>query len=197
MTERIWTSKDQRLMQMAIGAELIRRLAPTGRQWTDLPADELRQARYQISLDFTTGKTAGEARAKVANLYRLLDVGKVPMLAQTVPHRTPDLEPEPDPPAPTTPPGGIDHPGMTPQWFDQAVHRAHLAGCRVIESGQPGVLFVTSGTVAGRTYRVTRTACSCTGHDTTGHCLHRALGIAFADVFRAVETGAARQAAVA
>lgn len=83
----------------------------------------------------------------------------------------------------------ITHPNMTAQWFDAAVHRAMLDGCRVIETGQPGVLFVTSGTVDNLTYRVSRTDCTCTGHEHAGRCKHRALAIAHVTLFRPIDQG--------
>lgn len=83
----------------------------------------------------------------------------------------------------------INHPHMTPQWFDAAVHRACGDGCRVIETGRPGVLFVTSGTVAGLTYRVTRTNCGCKGFERHRKCKHVALACAWADVFRYTDNG--------
>lgn len=86
-------------------------------------------------------------------------------------------------PAPRVAAPAINHPGMTAAWFDAAVHRAICAGCRVIGTGVPGVLFVTSGS-SNLTYRVTRTDCGCQGHQELGRCQHRALAIATADVFR-------------
>jgi hypothetical protein len=75
----------------------------------------------------------------------------------------------------------INHPGMTAQWFDQAVNRAICNGCRVIETGKPGVLFVTSGS-SNLVYKTTRETCTCRGGREFGRCLHRALVIFTVDV---------------
>jgi len=80
----------------------------------------------------------------------------------------------------------ITHPNMDAKWFDMAVHRAHLNGCRVIPTGVAGVLFVTSGS-SNVTYRVTRTECCCEGHRRVGKCQHRALACAYADIYRKIE----------
>lgn len=79
----------------------------------------------------------------------------------------------------------INHPGMTPQWFDTAVHRAMCAGLEVYEAIQPGrTVWVPSQRQPGAFHAVTRTSCTCEGHQHAGRCLHRALAIAWFDAFR-------------
>ncbi len=78
----------------------------------------------------------------------------------------------------------IRHPNMSPAWFDQAVHRAHSAGCHAIPTGKPGEFYVTS-TSSNAIYTVTRTACTCKGHENGGKCLHRALVCFELDALRA------------
>ena len=85
MAERIWTGRDQRLMSIAIGNEVVNRCRKDGRQWTALTADELRLMRYQIYQSFHYGTSAGETRAKRATLFRMLDAGMVPLPARVVP----------------------------------------------------------------------------------------------------------------
>jgi len=79
-------------------------------------------------------------------------------------------------------PLSIDHPGMSKEFFDQAVKRAHDAGL-AIRFADNGTAFVTSASDPTVSYLVDRTSCGCRGHLGHGRCLHRALYIAHVDVF--------------
>jgi hypothetical protein len=70
----------------------------------------------------------------------------------------------------------IIHYGMTPRFFDLAVHRAHLAD-KVATPLSDGRWTVTSGSVPGLMYLTTRRECSCKGHLRFGRCDCRALVI--------------------
>jgi hypothetical protein len=75
----------------------------------------------------------------------------------------------------------VDHPGMSPRWFDRAVKRAHDAGL-TIRFADNGTAYVTSASDPTVSYLVTRNECGCRGHLGHGRCLHRALWIFMVDV---------------
>ncbi len=81
-------------------------------------------------------------------------------------------------------PLSIDHPGMTAQFFDIAIKRAHDAELAITFTG-PETALVSSASNSTVRYLTTRTRCSCTGGTTHNRCLHRAYLIAHLDVFRA------------
>jgi hypothetical protein len=81
-------------------------------------------------------------------------------------------------------PISVDHPGMTAQFFDKAIKRAHDAGLAITFTG-PETALVSSASNSTVRYLTTRTRCSCTGGTTHNRCLHRAYLIAHLDVFRA------------
>lgn len=68
----------------------------------------------------------------------------------------------------------ISHPGMTPEFFDKAVHRAHCAGL-VARQSASGRWIVNSSRLPTITYTVTREQCGCQGGASVGRCHHRAL----------------------
>jgi len=78
----------------------------------------------------------------------------------------------------------VNHPNMTPAFFDNAIKRAHDAGL-AIRFADNGTAFVTSASDPTVSYLVTRTECGCCGYLGYGRCLHRALLIAHLDVFGA------------
>lgn len=86
----------------------------------------------------------------------------------------------------------INHPGMSKQWFDTAVHRAMMADLAIMATTNAETVAVSSGTSDEVEYLVTRYTCGCKGHEHVGRCYHRALAIAWWDVFSKVEFGAAR-----
>ncbi len=75
------------------------------------------------------------------------------------------------------------HPNMSPEWFDDAVNRAHAVGLRMLPTKRNGLRFVTSGS-SSKVYQVSRTTCSCDGHRNAGRCYHRAMSIFLTDVMR-------------
>lgn len=77
----------------------------------------------------------------------------------------------------------VDHPNMTPAFFDTAVKRAMDAGLCIQTTGRASVVAVSSATDADVSYIVTRDTCTCKGHEHHGRCYHRALAIAWWDVF--------------
>lgn len=83
----------------------------------------------------------------------------------------------------------ISHPGMSKQFFDAAVRRAMDAELPIQKTSRASVVAVGSRTDADVSYLVTRTTCGCRGHQEHGRCLHRALAIAWWDVFSAIEIG--------
>lgn len=84
-----------------------------------------------------------------------------------------------------------NHPTMTVAEFDRGVHKAHLEGCRVVPSGVAGVVFVTSGTRPGISYRVTRRSCTCPAGQQGRPCKHVALAVFVADICGGVSRPAA------
>lgn len=87
----------------------------------------------------------------------------------------------------------VDHPGMTPTFFDQAVKRAMDAGLCIQRTARASIVAVSSATDADVSYLVSRTSCGCKGHQYHGRCMHRALAIAWLDVFSKVTPVAASQ----
>lgn len=85
----------------------------------------------------------------------------------------------------------INHPGMSKEFFDKAVGRAMMAELAIQKTSRASVVAVASATDADVSYLVSRTECGCVGHKNHGRCMHRALAIAFWDVFSKVEVGAA------
>jgi len=77
----------------------------------------------------------------------------------------------------------VDHPNMTPAFFDDAVRRAHDAGLTIEFANDKETALVSSASNPAVRYLTTRTTCSCTGGTTHGRCLHRARLIAELDVF--------------
>ncbi len=78
----------------------------------------------------------------------------------------------------------VNHPNMTAAFFDDAVRRAHDTGLGMTFTGPETALVASASNPAVR-YMTSRTTCSCTGGTTHGRCLHRALFIAYVDVFGA------------
>jgi len=78
----------------------------------------------------------------------------------------------------------VDHPGMTPAFFDTAIKRAHDAGLGITFTGSETALVASASNPTIR-YLTTRTSCSCTGGTTHGRCLHRAYLIFMTDVVAA------------
>lgn len=87
----------------------------------------------------------------------------------------------------------ISHPGMTKDFFDRAVHRAIMADLCIQRTARASVVAVSSSTDDDVSYLVTRTSCGCKGHEGHGRCMHRALAIAWWDVFSSVELGSGAQ----
>lgn len=87
----------------------------------------------------------------------------------------------------------ISHPGMSKDFFDTAVNRAMMAEVTIQRTARASVVAVGSTTDADVSYLVSRTSCGCRGHASHGRCLHRALAIAFWDVFSKVEVGCAAE----
>lgn len=74
----------------------------------------------------------------------------------------------------TTPPTRPTHPGMTPAWFDRALHRAKMSD-KVARKIAPGQWVVSSATVPGLSYLTTERECSCPAGGRYGRCCCRAL----------------------
>lgn len=85
----------------------------------------------------------------------------------------------------------INHPGMSRFFFDLAVKRAMDAELCIQKTARASVVAVGSSQDPDLSYLVTRTDCGCEGHRRHGRCFHRALAIAFWDVFSTVELGSA------
>lgn len=75
---------------------------------------------------------------------------------------------------PQHPERDIPHVGMSPEWFDKALHRAMLAG-KTARQLAPGQWVTSSVTVSGLLYLTTPRECSCPGHRSYGKCACRAL----------------------
>jgi len=75
----------------------------------------------------------------------------------------------------------VDAPGFEREQFHAFVQRAMAAQLRTSPSGHQGEVLVQSGSSDAR-YVVSRTRCSCQGHQSHGRCYHRALAIYLADV---------------
>lgn len=88
----------------------------------------------------------------------------------------------------------INHPGMSKVWFDNAVKRAMDAELCVQGTSRASVGAVSSATDPDVSYLVTREACSCKAGVQLGRCYHRALWIAWLDVWSTVDLGAAMDA---
>jgi sensor histidine kinase regulating citrate/malate metabolism len=73
--------------------------------------------------------------------------------------------------------------GMTEAWFKAAVQRASADGCtlEMQTDEQRKAKEVTVRGSKGDCYTVTRTTCTCRGHQEFGRCKHRALAIAHFD----------------
>ncbi len=78
----------------------------------------------------------------------------------------------------------VNHPNMTPAFFDNAIKRAHDAGLGITFTGSETALVASASNPTVR-YLTTRTSCSCTGGTTHGRCLHRAYLIFMTDVVAA------------
>lgn len=91
----------------------------------------------------------------------------------------------------------ISHPGMSKDFFDKAVGRAMMADLCIQRTARASVVAVSSSTDADVSYLVTRTTCGCKGHEQHGRCMHRAMAIAFWDVWSKVEAGSAQAGSVA
>jgi len=76
-------------------------------------------------------------------------------------------------------PIAIDHPNMTPIWFDRAVKRAFDAELSISRTSRASVGAVSSSADADISYLVTRETCECRGHQSAGRCYHRAFAIFF------------------
>jgi hypothetical protein len=85
----------------------------------------------------------------------------------------------------------IIHPGMSKEFFDKAVGRAMLAELAIQRTARASVVAVGSSTDADVSYLVTRESCGCAAGRQLGRCYHRALAIAYWDVFSKVELGSA------
>jgi hypothetical protein len=68
----------------------------------------------------------------------------------------------------------VPHVGMTPAWFDRALHRAMMSG-KTARRLAPGQWVTSSVTVPGLLYLTTPRECSCPGHRAYGKCGCRAL----------------------
>jgi hypothetical protein len=196
--ERTWNQTHYRLFETAIDIVFADRLALSGRTFDSLSEWERIRQRYTASLAFTTGATVEIAQAKTRILWRSLDAGIVPVLPSAgeiaaeiegiVPSAVShDAETLIDietflgvaPVAPIS----VDHPNMTPAFFDTAVKRAHDAGLVIRIAKDAETALISSASNASVSYVTTRTSCTCTGGQTVGRCLHRAYLIAHLDVF--------------
>lgn len=78
--------------------------------------------------------------------------------------------------------GKVVHaPGFTADQLAAFVARAREAQLRTAPAGTPGTVMVQSGS-SSASYAVTRSSCSCRGHQSVGRCYHRGLCIWLADV---------------
>lgn len=75
----------------------------------------------------------------------------------------------------------VDAPGFTAEKFARGVAKARNLGYLQMVPMRNGVVRVDTGK-AGSVYTVTRTSCTCKGHQGHGHCYHRAAVIFVNDV---------------
>lgn len=61
------------------------------------------------------------------------------------------------------------------QMLLRLARKARANGCRLYMESSTEEVFVTSATMEGVLYHVTRTTCSCKGHEVFARCQHRAL----------------------
>lgn len=123
------------------------------------------EIRRSQGMDYTTGRM-------VERLYQCEHCGGT------------GTEPEGPPPAGSFTYFGcpVVAPGFDADNFQASLNRARKRGTLpIIPTGRGAVLVESTRT--GARYLVTRDRCSCQGHATAGHCLHRAAVVACADLY--------------